>query len=91
MLTLILLAFSNVSLAEEPEEETPTVIYKEETEIDFEDLEIDGKIIKPEGDIIIERTESTFNPLIKLRMDFNPEMDQSISNIKSFCLEYTCV
>tara|TARA_R100000008_G_C3545699_1_gene147419 strand:- start:491 stop:748 length:258 start_codon:yes stop_codon:yes gene_type:complete len=82
MLTLILLAFSNVSFAEEPEDETPTVIYKEETEIDFEDLEIDGQIVKPDGNLIIDRTESTFNPLIKLRMDFNPEMDQSIDHIK---------
>jgi hypothetical protein len=82
MLTLTLLAFSNVSFAEEPEDVIPTVIYKEQTEIDFGELEIDGKIIKPEGDIVIERTESTFNPLIRLRMDFNPEMDQSINRIK---------
>ena len=82
MLALILLAFSNVSFAEEPEDEPRTVIYKEKTEVDFEDLEVEGEILKPNNALITERRDLSFNPLIKLRMDFNPEMEQSINHIK---------
>lgn len=74
MLILILLSYS---FAKEPK-----VIYKKETEIDFEGLEIEGELLKPSGAIISERKPAPFNPLIQLRTDFNVEMRQSAINIK---------
>ena len=56
--------------------------YKKRTEIDFEALDITGEMIKPQGSVIIERKRAEFNPLIKIRADFNPEMKDSVREIK---------
>lgn len=58
------------------------VIYKTKTEIDFEDLEIEGALQKPQSALVLERKKANFNPLIQLRTDWNQEMDQSIDEIK---------
>lgn len=56
--------------------------YKKRTEIDFEALDITGEMVKPQGSIVIERRRAEFNPLIKIRTDFNPEMANSVREIK---------
>ena len=56
--------------------------YQKKTEIDFDGIEISGEMVKPKGSLIVERGQTTFNPLIVLRTDWNKEMSQSISNIK---------
>lgn len=58
------------------------VIYKEKTEIDFEGLEVAGELVKPSGALLLDRKRASFNPLIKLRTDFNDEMDRSVDQIK---------
>jgi hypothetical protein len=58
------------------------VTYKERTEIDFEGVEVAGELVKPQGALLLERKRASFNPLIKLRTDFNPEMSQSVNNVK---------
>ena len=60
----------------------PKVLYKKETEIDFEGLEIEGELLKPMGTVIRDRKIAPFNPLISLRTDFNQEIKQSAENIK---------
>ena len=77
---LSLLFFSLTSTAEAQEEKN--IQYQKRTEIDFEALDIDGEMVKPQGSLLMERTKTKFNPLIELRMDFNPEMSQSVNNIK---------
>lgn len=71
-----------ISIALGQDEEDRKVIYKKETEIDFEGIEIEGQMVKPNGTIITDRTGATFNPLIQLRLDFSNEMTQSIKEIK---------
>lgn len=71
-----------ISLAFSEDEPTPQVVYKQETEIDFEGLEIEGELLKPHGAIVQERKGAAFNPLIQLRTDFNQEMTQSVTVIK---------
>jgi len=68
-----------LALAEEP---SPTVVYKKQTEIDFEAVDIEGQLVKSEGTLVQERQEALFNPLIKLRMDWDEEISQSVSEIK---------
>jgi len=68
-----------MALAEEP---SPTVVYKKQTEIDFEAVDIAGQLVKPEGVLTQERVSATFNPLIKLRMDWDEEISQSVNEIK---------
>jgi len=56
--------------------------YKKRTEIDFEALDVTGQMVKPQGSLVIERRKAEFNPLIKLRTDFNLEMSNSVREIK---------
>ena len=72
--------FMLTAQADEPEE--PKVIYKKQTEIDFEALELEGQLLKPQGALLLERKKATFNPLITLRTDFNEEMKDSIKVIE---------
>jgi len=58
------------------------VVYKSKTEIDFEDLEIEGALQKPQSQLVLERKKANFNPLIKLRTDWNAEIEQSTDEIK---------
>ena len=83
----ILVAFllSLPALAEDDKKigtEDRTVIYKQKTEIDFEGLEIEGHLVKPSGALVLDRKAGSFNPLIKLRTDFNEEMAKSVDEIK---------
>jgi len=69
-----------LTLAQETEE--PKVKYKKETIIDFEGLELEGELVRPQGNLILERKRANFNPLIRLRQDFNSEMKESAKEIQ---------
>jgi len=64
------------------QDEDRKVVYKQKTEIDFEALNIDGELVKPQGALLLDRKKGSFNPLIKLRQDFDREIEQSIDLIK---------
>ena len=76
--------FSATAMADTPEEPTNErqIVYKQRTEIDFEGLEIEGTLVRPQGALILDRTAGSFNPLIRLRMDFEPELNNSVNYIK---------
>ena len=75
------LTFGAVAHADDNKDE-PKVVYKQRTEIDFEGVEIAGELVRPQGSLIHERRHATFNPLIKLRTDFDDEMDKSVDEVK---------
>ena len=75
-----LLAIPSLGLAQDEEERT--VKYKERTEIDFEGLDVSGELVKPQGALLLDRKRASFNPLIRLRTDFNQEMAESVDEIK---------
>ena len=58
------------------------VKYKSRTEIDFEGVDVTGQLVKPQGALLLDRKRASFNPLIKLRSDFNPEISNSVTEIK---------
>jgi hypothetical protein len=58
------------------------VVYKSKTEIDFEGLDVSGELQKPQSALVLDRKKAQFNPLIKLREDFNAEMEQSVDEVK---------
>lgn len=60
----------------------PKIVYKKQTEIDFEAIELEGELVKPLGSFTIEKRKVTFNPFIELRKDFDEEMSQSVAEIK---------
>ncbi len=72
-----LITWSNAAYAEEPK-----TVYKKKTEIEFDSLELEGELVKPQGALVLERKKANFNPLIRLKKDFNIEMNQSTKYIK---------
>jgi hypothetical protein len=59
-----------------------SIKYKERTEIDFEGVDVTGELVKPQGTLLLDRRKANFNPLIKLRENWNEEMKQSVDEIK---------
>ncbi len=74
--------FSGAALAQDETDDGRKVIYKERTEVDFEGVEVAGELVKPQGALLLDRKRASFNPLIKLRTDFNAEMSQSVDEVK---------
>ena len=50
--------------AEAPPEEDRVVVYKQRTEIDFEGLDIAGELVKPDGNLVLDRKKAQMSPLI---------------------------
>ena len=83
VLLLPLLASDSARAADEDEEAADRkVVYRQKTEIDFEGLDVEASLVKPQGALVLDRKKASFNPLIKLRTDFNAEIDQSTDEIK---------
>ena len=78
---LFTIILSSAAYAEEPED-NENIVYKQKTEIDFEGLEIEGALVKPQGALLLDRKKASFNPLIKLRTDWDEEMSDSVNEIK---------
>tara|TARA_R110000824_G_scaffold352993_1_gene540139 strand:+ start:718 stop:963 length:246 start_codon:yes stop_codon:yes gene_type:complete len=78
---LLLLLVSGIAYADDTQEE-PKVIYKERTEIDFEGVEVAGELVRPQGTLILDRRKAQFNSMIKLRTDFDDEIDKSVDEVK---------
>lgn len=79
---MLLLLLISLAHAGDDDSEDRRVVYKQKTEIDFEDLEIEGILQKPQSALVLERKKANFNPLIKLRTDWNDAMEQSVDEVK---------
>lgn len=64
------------------EAQAQDVIYKEKTEIDFEAVDVEGQLKKPQGVLSMERVKANFNPLVQMRENFTLEMENSINDIQ---------
>jgi hypothetical protein len=74
---------SGTALGQETDEDSGRAIkYKERTEIDFDSVDVSGDLIKPQGMLLMDVKRKQFNPLIRLREDFNEEMKQSVDEVK---------
>ena len=82
MLLLILASLAWAGDDVERDVDGNRVVYKNKTEIDFEDLEIEGILQKPQSALVLERKKANFNPLIKLRTDWNDAIHESVDEIK---------
>jgi hypothetical protein len=81
---ILFFMFSTTAFADDSEEQPSDrqVIYKQRTEIDFEGIEIEGTLVRPQGALILDRKRGSFNPLIQLREDFEPELNNSVDLIR---------
>ena len=82
VIAFVFTLFSGVAWAQEEEEGDRRVQYQSRTEIDFEGVEVAGELVKPQGALLLERKRASFNPLIKIRTDFNQEMSESVNEVK---------
>lgn len=78
---LALLLFLWVGGIAAPAVAQDTVKYKSKTVIDLSGATIDGELTKPEGSYIVNRKLSRFSALIRLRMDFKPELKQAHNDL----------
>ena len=81
LVTLLFLALP-VSLSFADEAEKSTVRYKKKTEIDFDDVNIDGALKQPHGSYLLEKRQTNFNPLITLKENFDKEIHDSVQEIR---------
>lgn len=85
IVALLSLSFASTAAFAQDEgggEDDRKVTYKAKTEIDFEGLDVSGELVKPAGSVVAETKRASFNPLIRLRLDFNQEMVESVDEIK---------
>jgi hypothetical protein len=82
LLIISLIFLPHAAFAQDEEEADRKIVYKQKTEIDFEGLEVEGVLQRPQSTLIIERRQASFNPLIKLRTDFNDKIEENTDEIK---------
>lgn len=82
LLTFALLASSlTAAPALAQEEDAPKLVYKARTEIDFTELELRGELVRPSVVLVSDIKRESFN-FINLRADFNPEMQESLNEVR---------
>ena len=72
-------ADSEVSI---PVQSAPEVRYKAKTEIDFGERKVEGQLAGPAGSLALARGDQSWNPLIRLRTNFDQEMEASVLAIR---------
>ncbi len=73
---------STVAFAEDKViRESDKTVFRKKTTIDFTDVAIDGELTKPEGSYSVSKKKTTFKTLIKVRDNFNPELQKSVENL----------
>ena len=62
-------------------QEEDKTVYRKKTVIDFTDVTVEGELTKPEGSYVLNRKKTDFQSLIKIRDNFNPELQKSVDNL----------
>jgi hypothetical protein len=62
-------------------QEPDKVVVRKRTVIDFNDVQVEGELTKPEGSYLLNRNKTRFQSLIRLRDNFNPELQKSADNL----------
>ncbi len=83
MLGLTACAVSMTAVAgDENSSEGLEIQYEERTIIEFDGVKVDGTVIGPDGTWVFERRRAEFNPMVRLRENFVPEMIASVNDVK---------
>jgi len=62
-------------------QEADRVVVRKRTVIDFNDVTVEGELTKPEGSYVPSRNRTRFRSLVRLRDNFNPELQKSADNL----------
>ena len=66
-----------VKVVQEPDR----IVVRKRTVIDFNDVTVEGELTKPEGSYVLNRNRTRFRSLVRLRDNFNPELQKSADNL----------
>jgi hypothetical protein len=61
--------------------EADRTVVRKETRVDFADQTVEGNIVRPEGNYILERNRSRFESLVRLRSSFERELRASTDGL----------
>jgi hypothetical protein len=78
---LLFLAPNALAQATPSDPPEPRVIYSRVTEIDMDQADVNAPVIRPPLDFTQVAMHKGFNPLIKIRHDFDAEMKASVDEI----------
>ena len=78
-LTSLFLATATPAAAQSQDRD---VIYKQITEIDMTGVSVSATLEGPNGALINQPIRPKFNPLIKLRKNFDAEMERSVDEVR---------
>jgi hypothetical protein len=62
-------------------QEADKVVVRKKTVVDFTDVTVDGELTRPEGSYVLNKKRTRFNSLIKVRDNFDPELQKSVDNL----------
>ena len=79
LILLIGTGFADLN-AEESGDNVKTV-YSKNTVIDFNEVNIEGELTRPEGSYLMNRKQAKFNKLYKIRGHFRQELMKSTDNL----------
>ncbi|WP_141621218.1 hypothetical protein [Myxococcus sp. AB036A] len=87
VMVLGLWAAPSVAMSQEPRDTVKVVqeedrtVFRKKTVIDFTDVAVEGELTKPEGSYVLHRKKTDFQSLIKVRDNFDPELQKSVDNL----------
>jgi len=61
--------------------EPDRTVVRKETRIDFADQTLEGNIVRPEGNYILDRNRNRFESLVRLRTNFERELRGSADGL----------
>jgi hypothetical protein len=61
--------------------ESDRTVVRKETRIDFADQTVEGNIVRPEGNYILDRNRNRFESLVRLRSSFERELRASTDGL----------
>jgi|SRR5215471_13681031 len=70
-------AYAQPKVVQEPDR----TIYRKRTTIDFSDVAVEGQLSKPEGSYVLNRRQTSFRTLIRIRDNFLPELQKSVDSL----------
>jgi hypothetical protein len=62
--------------------ESDRTVVRKETRVDFADQTVEGNILRPEGNYILDRNRSRFESLVRLRTSFERELRASTDGLQ---------
>ena len=81
MAALLVLGAATARAEEKVVREADRTVIRRATRIDVADQTLEGNIVRPEGNYILERNQSRFESLVRLRSSFERELRASTDGL----------